>query len=155
MLDEISKDTLLSKANNNNIWKWHANDFKPNISTQSTLVFLLLQNFESTPHVRSCCVIRAWWSDFNLSSYLQLWISCVYQNYTAGASFGEELFLFRCRWHHIRGLITFKICHMPSYGWTMVTKIIHQLKLLQLSKFDDRSVTMAGVIVIYQKHMTT
>ena len=27
LLDGSSKDILLSKANNNNIWKWHANDF--------------------------------------------------------------------------------------------------------------------------------
>ena len=33
--------------------------------------------------------------------------------------------------------------------------IIHQQKLLQLSKFDDRSPTMARIIAIYQKHMTT
>ena len=44
---------------------------------------------------------------------------------------------------------------MPSYGWAMITKIVHQLKLLQLSKFDDRSPTMARVIAIYQKYMTT
>ena len=55
----------------------------------------------------------------------------------------------------LRGLITFKICHMPSYGCAMVIKIVHQLKLLQLSRFYDRSPTMARVIPIYQKHMTT
>ena len=32
----------------------------------------------------------------------------------------------------LRGLIAFKICHMPSYGWAMITKIVHQLKLFQL-----------------------
>ena len=44
---------------------------------------------------------------------------------------------------------------MPSYGWAMITKIVHQLKLLQLPKFHDRSPTMARVIAIYQKYMTT
>ena len=44
---------------------------------------------------------------------------------------------------------------MPSYGWTMITKIVHQLKLLQFSRFDNRSPTMAGVITIYQKLMIT
>ena len=43
---------------------------------------------------------------------------------------------------------------MPSYGWTMVAKIVHQLKLLQLFRFDDRIPSMARVITIYQKHMT-
>ena len=54
----------------------------------------------------------------------------------------------------LRGLITFKISGMASYGWAMVTKIVHQLKLLQLFRFDDRSPSMARVITIYQKHMT-
>ena len=54
----------------------------------------------------------------------------------------------------LRGLITFKISGMPSYGWAMVTKIVHQRKLLQLFRFDDRSLSMARVITIYQKHMT-
>ena len=35
---------------------------------------------------------------------------------------------------------------MPSYGWAMVTKNVHQLKLLQLSKFDDRSPTMVQLL---------
>ena len=35
------------------------------------------------------------------------------------------------------GLIAFKIFDMASYGWAMITKIVHQLKLLQLSRFDD------------------
>ena len=52
------------------------------------------------------------------------------------------------------GLIAFKICHMPSYGWAIITKIVHQLKLMQLSRFDDRSPIMARVITIYQKLMT-
>ena len=33
----------------------------------------------------------------------------------------------------------------------MVTKVVHELKLLQLPKSDDRSLTMARVITIYQK----
>ena len=54
----------------------------------------------------------------------------------------------------LRGLTTIKICHMPSYVWAMVTEIVHQLKLLQLSKFDDRSPTMARVMTIFQRRMT-
>ena len=53
------------------------------------------------------------------------------------------------------GLVTLKICHKPSYEWTVVTKTVHQLKFLQLSKFNDRSPTMARVIAIYQKHIIT
>ena len=53
------------------------------------------------------------------------------------------------------GLITFKMFHKPTYEWAVVTKTVHQLKFLQLSKFNDRSPTMARVIAIYQKHMTT
>ena len=52
-------------------------------------------------------------------------------------------------------LITFKIFQKSSYEWAVVTKTVHQLKILQLSKFNDRSPTMAWVIAIYQKHMTT
>ena len=58
-------------------------------ATLSTLVFLLLQKSESTLHVRYCCVIRAWSSDFNPSSYLQLWIGCVHQSYTPGTFLGD------------------------------------------------------------------
>ena len=36
-------------------------------------------------------------------------------------------------------LKTFKICHKPSYESAVVTKTVHQLKFLQLSKFNDRS----------------
>ena len=53
------------------------------------------------------------------------------------------------------GLITFKLFHMLSYEWAVVTKTVHQLKLLQLCKFNDLSPAMARVITIYQKHMTT
>ena len=42
---------------------------------------------------------------------------------------------------------------MPSNGWAMVTKNVHQLKLLQLFRFDDRGPSMARVIKIYQKHV--
>ena len=131
---------------------------QPNISTLSTVVFLLLQKFKFAVHIRYCCVIKAWSSDYNPSSYLQLWIDSVHQSHTAGATLGEELmelsslgagdFIFR-------GLIAFKTCLMPSYVWAMVTKIVHQLKLFQFSKFDERSLTMGRVIAIYQKHMTT
>ena len=110
-----------------------------NISTLSTLVFLLLQKFVFTIHVRYCCVIRAWSSAFNPPSYLQLWISSIHQSYTAGASPGKELI----------GLSSLRA------GDFMLRGIVHQLKLLKLSKFDDRSPTMARIIAMYQKHMTT
>ena len=89
---------------------------------------------------------------------IRLLISSVHQSYTAGASLGEDLIeisslgggdLILC------GLTAFKICHMPSYGWAMITKIVHQLKLLQLPRFNDGSPIMARVITIYQKLMTT
>ena len=119
---------------------------QPNISTLSTLVFLLLQKFEFTLHVRYCWVIRAWSSDFNPSFYLQLWIGSVQQSHAAGSSLGEELIGLSSLGADdfiLRGHIVFKIFHVPSYGWAMATKIVHQLKLLQLSRFDDRSPTMA------------
>ena len=53
------------------------------------------------------------------------------------------------------GLITFKICYKPSYESTVVTKTVHQLKFLQLSKFNDGRPTMARVNAIYQKLMAT
>ena len=57
--------------------------------------------------------------------------------------------------HLILGnLMTFKICHKPSYEWAVGTKTVHQLKFLQLSKFNERSRTMARIIAIYQKHIT-
>ena len=131
---------------------------QPNISTLSTLVFLLLQKFKFALHVRYCCVIRAWSSDFNPSSYLQLWIDSVHQSHTAGASLGEELIGLSSLGAGdfiLRSLIAIKTCLMPSYVWAMVTKIVHQLKLFQFSKFDERSLTMGRVIAIYQKNMTT
>ena len=105
-----------------------------------------------TLHFKFCCVIREWSSDFNPSSCLQPWIGNIHQRYTAGASLGEELTGISylgagdCG---LRGLIAFKICHMPSYGWAMITKIVHQLKLLQLSRFENQSPTMARAITIY------
>ena len=30
----------------------------------------------------------------------------------------------------LHGLIAFKNCHMPSYGWAMIIKLVHHLKLL-------------------------
>ena len=131
---------------------------QPNISTLSTLVFLLLQKFKFALYVRYCCVIRAWYSDFNPSSSFQQWIGSVYQSHTAGESLGEELIGLSSLGagdFKLRGFIAFKICHMPSYGWDMITKILNQLKLLQFSKFDDRSPTMAQVIAICQRYMTT
>ena len=124
------------------------------LSILSTLVFLLLQKFEFDLHVRYCCVIIALSSNFNPPSYLQLWIGCVHQSCAAGtgadgvSSLGAGDFI-------LGGIITFKICHRPSYEWAVVTKTVHQLKFLQLSKFNDRSPTMARVIANYQKHMTT
>ena len=122
---------------------------QPNISTLSNLVFLLLQNFKFIPHVRYCCVVRAWLIDFHQSSYLQVWIGCVHQSHTAGVSLGEELIglsFLGAGDFTLLGLIIFKICYMPSYGWAVVSKNVHQLKLLQLSKFDDRSPTMAQLL---------
>ena len=54
----------------------------------------------------------------------------------------------------LSGLITFQICHKPCYEWVVVTKTVHHLKFLQLSKFNDRSPTMARIIAIYQMHVT-
>ena len=138
------------------IWFFLALGPQPNISTLSTLVFLLLQKCEFALYAMHCCVIRMWSSDFNPSSYLQLWISCVHQSSAAGASLGQELIglsYLSAVDLIVRGLIAFKICHMASYGWAMVFEIVHLLKLLQLSKFDDRSQTMPRVTAIFQKHM--
>ena len=110
-----------------------------NISTLSILVFLLLQKFVFTLHVRYCCVIRAYSSDFNPSSYLQLCIGSVHQSYTAGASLGE-------------GLIGLSSLGAADF---ILRDIAHQLKLLQLPKFDALSPTMARIIAIYRKPMTT
>ena len=128
-----------------------------NISTPSILLFLHLQKFEITLHVRYYCVIRAWSSNFNPSSYLQLWIGCVHQCHTTVTSFEQELIglsTLGAGDFILRGIMTFKICHLSSYAWAMVTKIVHQLKLLQLSRFNDHGPTMAWVIAIYRKHMT-
>ena len=77
---------------------------------------------------------------------------------TTGTSVGEKLrglYSLGARDFILRGLVTFKICFMPSYEWAMVTEAVHQLKLLQLPKFNNHSPTMAQDIAIYQKHMTT
>ena len=106
---------------------------QPNISTLSTLVFLLLQMFEFTLHFKFCCVIREWSSDFNPSSFLQPQIGSVHQSYTAGPFLGEELIGISSLGagdFMLRGLIAFKIYHMPNYGWAIIAKIVHQLKLL-------------------------
>ena len=48
LLDESSKETLLSKANNNDIWKWHANDFcgylKLNALSLNFAIYSILNN---------------------------------------------------------------------------------------------------------------
>ena len=127
-----------------------------NMSTPSVLIFHFLQKFEFTCHVRHCYVIRAWSSNCNPSSYLQMWIGCVHQCFTAVASFEQELIGLSSLGAGdfiLRGIISFKICHRSSYGCAMVTKILQQLKLLQLYKFNDHGPTMARVITICQKHM--
>ena len=93
---------------------------QPNISTRSILVFLLLQKFEFVLHVRHCCIIRTYSSDFNPSSYVYLWIGSVHQCHTASASSGEELI---------------RLSSLGA-GDLMLRDIVHQLKLLQLPKFD-------------------
>ena len=65
-------------------------------------------------------------------------IGSVHQSYTAGASLGEELI----------GLSSL------GAGDFILRGTVHQLKLLELSKFDNRSSTLARNIAIYQKHMT-
>ena len=79
-------------------------------------------------------------------------MGCVHQSCAAGTSLGEELmghsslgggdFILGC-------LITFQICHKSSYESAVVIKTEHQLTLLQLSKFNDLSPTLAPVIAIY------
>ena len=84
-------------------------------------------------------------------------MGCVHQCYTAVTSFEQELIELSSLGAGDfipRGIITFNIFRMSSFGWAIVTKIMHQLKLLQLSKFNEHGPTMAGVIEIYQKHMT-
>ena len=60
-------------------------------------------------------------------------------SYTAGASLGEELI----------GPSSLGAADFILGG------IVHQVKLLQLPDFDDRSPTMSRIIAVYQKHMTT
>ena len=72
--------------------------------------------------------------------------SCVLQSCTSGTSLGEELIglsTLGAGDFILRGLITLKICHMPSYEWAVVTETVNLLKLLQLFKFNDRSPNMA------------
>ena len=76
---------------------------------------------------------------FNLSSNLHLSIGSVHQSYAAGTSLQEELIA-------LSSLGT---------GDFILRGIVHQLKILELSKFDARSPTMAQIIAIYQKHTTT
>ena len=83
---------------------------QPNISTLSTQVFRLLQKFKFALHFSYCCTIKAWSSDFNPSSYLQLWIGIVHQSHAAAASLGEELMglsSLSARDFTLRGLIAF------------------------------------------------
>ena len=59
-------------------------------------------------------------------------VGSVHQSYTAGPSLGEKLISLSSLGAGdfiLRGLIAFKTCRMPSYGWDMITKIVHQLKL--------------------------
>ena len=94
---------------------------------------------------------------FYPSSYIQLWIGCVHQSCAAGTPLGEELIGLSSLGADdliLNGLVTFKICHKPSHESAVVTKTVHELKFLQLSKFNDRNPTMARLIAIYQKHMT-
>ena len=75
---------------------------RPNISILSTLVFLLLQKLEFTLHVRYCCVIRTWSSEFsvflspavNRQRSSKLYSRCISWR---GADTG---FLFRSWWLH-------------------------------------------------------
>ena len=83
-------------------------------------------------------------------------IGSVHQSCAAGTSLGEELMRLSCLVAGnliLGGLITFKIFHKPSYVWAVITKTVHQLKFLQLSKFNDSSPNMARIIAIYQKCM--
>ena len=94
----------------------------------------------------------------SLIRHLQLLIGCVRYSCAAGASLREELMGLSSLGAGdfiLSGLITFKIFHKPSYEWAVVTKTVHQLKFLQLSKFNDRRPTMARVNAIYQKLMAT
>ena len=77
------------------------------------------KKFEFNLHLKFCCVIREWSSDFNPSTYLQLWTCSVHQSCTAGACLGQELIGISSLGAGdviLRGLIAFKICHMPSFG---------------------------------------
>ena len=79
-----------------------------------------------------------------LLCHLQLWIGCVHQSCAAVTSLREELMGLSSLGAGdfiLSGLITFKIFHKPSYEWAVVTKTVHKLKFLQLSKFNDRSPT--------------
>ena len=195
MLDEGSKNLLFSKANNSDIWEWHADDscgyftlnalslsFTKQQTTRESVKILIkkrtslqalwnmLQSlkhwqrvvlssiainkwflrliqgitvifsnnfiqsdlirtcwkwkqfgkkFEFNLHLKFCCVIREWSSDFNPSTYLQLWTCSVHQSCTAGACLGQELIGISSLGAGdviLRGLIAFKICHMPSFG---------------------------------------
>ena len=85
-------------------------------------------------------------------------MGCVHQSCEASTSLGEELMGLSSLGAGdfiLGGLITFKICYKRSYESTVVAKTVHQLKFLQLSKFNDRRPTMARVNAIYQKLMAT
>ena len=111
---------------------------QPNISTLSTLVFLLLQKFVFTLHLRYCCVIRAWSSDFNPFSYLQLWIGSVHQSYTTCASLGEQLI---------------RLSSLGAGDFILID-IVHQLKLLQCPNLMTVAQSWLELLT-YQKLMTT
>ena len=85
-------------------------------------------------------------------------MGCVHQSFATGASLGEKrtrLSSLGAGDFILGGLVTLKICHKSSYEWTVVTKTVHQLTFLQLSKFNDCRPTMARVNTIYQKLMAT
>ena len=111
---------------------------RPDISTLSTLVFLLLQKFVFTLHLRYCCVIRAWSSDFNPFSYLQLWIGSVHQSYTTCTSLGEQLI---------------RLSSLGAGDFILID-IVHQLKLLQCPNLMTVAQSWLELLT-YQKPMTT
>ena len=120
-----------------------------NISTLSTLAFLLLEKCEFALQAMHCCVIRTWSTDFNPSSYLQLWISCVHQSCTAGTSLGEELIRLSSLGAGdliLGGLTAFKICHVASYGWAMVFEIFVKVTWLRCHHTTSTYVSVKWIL---------
>ena len=111
---------------------------QPHTLTLSSLVFFVLQKFKFTLHFKFYWIIKEWSRNFNPCFYLRPWIGSVHLSYTADASLEEKLIgisslgggdFILC------GLVAFRICHIHNYGSAMITKTVHQLKLLQLSRF--------------------